>query len=219
MGKKTHGPYLIAAIEYNDITKVSDILSTKFRDKSNVKHFLVSEVRRLAFEYTAVPLLLAATLPDPTILRYFVQKHEANINHVHEYGCAKPRSRKTALLVAVRRGNHAMVDAILSMNADANAADHKGRTPLHHAVKRADYRMAKLLLNRGAQTGLCDIGGDTPLHLATIFGHGELVKLIIHHGGDPYRAGQLGAIPIHMAARVSYGCLPVPGHNTHCDVH
>ena len=84
MGKKTHGPYLLAAIEYNDINKVSDILSTKFRDKQNVKHFLVSEVRRLASEYTAVPLLLAAGLDDPTILKYFAQKHEVNVNHVHE---------------------------------------------------------------------------------------------------------------------------------------
>jgi len=120
MGKKTHGPYLIAAIEYNDINKVSDILSTKFRDKQNVKHFLVSEVRRLASEFSAVPLLLAASLEDPTILKYFVQKHEVNVNHVHEYGFQKPRNRKTALLVAVRRGGYAMVDAILALNGDVN---------------------------------------------------------------------------------------------------
>jgi len=86
MGKRTHGPTLIAAIEYGDIEKVSHILSTKFRDKSKVKVFLTSEVRRLAAEYIEVPLLLAATLADPTIIKYFVTKHEANINFVYEYG-------------------------------------------------------------------------------------------------------------------------------------
>jgi len=86
MGKRTHGPYLIAAIEYGDIDKVSHILSTKFRDKSKVKVFLASEVRRLASEYVEVPLLLAATLADPTIIKYFVTKHEANVNFVYEYG-------------------------------------------------------------------------------------------------------------------------------------
>ena len=86
MGKRTHGPYLIAAIEYGDIEKVSHILSTKFRDKSKVKVFLASEVRRLASDYIEVPLLLAATLADPTIIKYFVTKHEANVNFVYEYG-------------------------------------------------------------------------------------------------------------------------------------
>jgi len=86
MGKRTHGPYLIAAIEYGDIDKVSHILSTKFRDKSKVKVFLASEVRRLASEHVEVPLLLAATLADPTVIKYFVTKHEANINFVYEYG-------------------------------------------------------------------------------------------------------------------------------------
>ena len=86
MGKRTHGPYLIAAIEYGDIEKVSHILSTKFRDKSKVKTFLASEVRRLASEYAEVPLMLAATLADPTIIKYFVTKHDANVNFVYEYG-------------------------------------------------------------------------------------------------------------------------------------
>jgi hypothetical protein len=86
MGKRTHGPYLLAAIEYNDIEKVSHILATKFRDKSKVKVFLTSEVRRLASEYIEVPLMLSATLSDPTIIRYFITKHDVNVNFAYEYG-------------------------------------------------------------------------------------------------------------------------------------
>lgn len=207
MGRKTHGPYLVAAIEYNDINKVSDILSTKFRDKQKVKQFLTSEVRRLASDYNEVPLLLAATLEDPTILKYFVTKHDTNINYVYEYGFQKPKKRKTALLIAVRRGLYAMVDTILALNGDINVQDHKGRTALHHAVRRADYRMAKLLLSRGAQVTINDTAGNSPLHIATIFGHVELVRLLLRQGGDLYKKGQHGAIPIHIAAKEGHASL------------
>lgn len=201
MGRKTHGPYIVAAIEYNDLEKLSDVLAKHFRDRKQIKELLVSEVPRLANEYSEVPLLLAASLPDPTIVKFLVQRHEVNVNYVHEYGFAKHKKLKTALLVAVRLGHYNTVDAILSMNGDPNTGDHKGRRPLHHAIRRADYRMAKLLLSRGAQANDVDVVGNTPLHVATIYGHTELVKLLLHHGGDVYRKGQHGAVPIHMAAR------------------
>jgi len=136
MGRKTHGPYVIAAIEYNDLDKVSDLLSRHFRDRQATKNFLVSDVPRLASEYTEVPFLLAASLADPAIIQYLVSKHELNVNHVYEYGFAKRRRSKTALSVAVRAGNYDTVDTLLSLNADANAPDHKGRRPLHHSVRR-----------------------------------------------------------------------------------
>ena len=207
MGRKTHGPYLIAAVEENDIEKVSSILSTKFRDKSKVKTFLISEVKRLASDYTEVPLLLAASLFDPTIIQYMVEKHGANINFVHEHGSHKQRKRTTPLMNAVKRGLYVTVDSIISLNANVNFQDHKGRSSLHHAIRRADYRMAKLLLSRGAQTSVVDVSGNSPLHVATIYGHSELIRLLLRYGGDLYKKGQHGAIPIHMAAREGHNGL------------
>ena len=205
MGRRTHGPYLLAAIDLNDIQKVSDILSSKFRDPNKVKTFLTSEVKRLASEYKEIPLLLAASLPDSTILRYMVQTHGADINYIYEYGYLK--KKKCALLVAVKRGLYDTVDTIMSLNADSNVQDHKGRTPLHHAIRRADYRMVKSLLSRGAQATVSDISGNTPLHVATIYGHTELVHLLMKYGGDLFKRGQLGAIPIHMAAKEGHSNL------------
>ena len=82
MGRKTHGPYLVAAIEYNDIEKVSEILVKQFRDRREIRDLLVSEISRLVSEQTEIPLLLAASLEDPTILRYFIVKHQVHVNHV-----------------------------------------------------------------------------------------------------------------------------------------
>jgi len=82
MGRKTHGPYLIAAIEYNDVEKVSEILVKQFRDRNAIRDLLVSHIPRLVSGQTEIPLLLAASLPDPAILRYFVIKHHVDINQV-----------------------------------------------------------------------------------------------------------------------------------------
>jgi len=142
MGRKTHGPYLVAAIEYNDIEKVSEILAKQFRDRKAIPDLLVSEIPRLVSGQAEIPLLLAASLPDPAILRYFVIKHHADVNHVFEYGSHRRRRRTTALLTAVHQCHHDTVDAILTLNGDINVADHKGRRPLHHALKRlADFSL------------------------------------------------------------------------------
>jgi len=136
MGRKTHGPYLIAAIEYNDIEKVSEILVKQFRDRKAIRELLVSEISRLASDQTEIPLLLAASLADPGILWYFVAKHHVDVNVVFESGSHSRRRRTSALLTAVRCGHYDTVDAILSLNGDVNIADHKGRRPLHLAIKR-----------------------------------------------------------------------------------
>jgi len=137
MGRKTHGPYLVAAIEYNDIEKVSEILVKQFRDRREIRELLVSEIPRLVSEQTEIPLLLAASLEDPVILRYFVVKHQVDINRVFESGSHNRRRRTTALLTAVRCGHYDTVEAILLLNGDVNVADHKGRRALHLAIKRS----------------------------------------------------------------------------------
>jgi len=141
MGRKAHGPYLIAAIEYNDIEKVSEILVKHFRDRNAIRDLLVSDIPRLVSGQTEIPLLLAASLPDPAILRYFVVKHHVDVNAVFESGTHRRRRRTTALLTAVHYGNHESVDTILSLNGDINIVDHKGRRPLHHAIKRSGFAM------------------------------------------------------------------------------
>ena len=213
MGRKTHGPYLLAAIELNDIKKVSDILSTKFRDQKKVKAFLISEVKRLASDFVELPLLMAASLPDPAILKYMVQIHGADINYIYEYGYLK--KKKCALIIAVKKGIYETVETIIGLNADSNVQDHKGRTPLHHAIRRANYRMVKCLLSRGAQCTIADISGNTPLHVATIYGHTELVHLLMKYGGDLFKRGQLGALPIHMAAKEGHTNLI----QTFCEIY
>ena len=207
MGKKTHGPYLIQAIESNNHERVHDICAKQIGNKAKVQDVCTSQIKRLASEFHDVPLLLAAQLPDPSILQYLVHKHNVDVNFVVKEPTGRKVKVKTALIMAVRRGLYDTVEMILASNADPNTQDHKGRSPLHHAVRKADFRMAKMLLTRGAQPSLVDKGENTPLHVASIFGHVELCKMLISYGGDLYKKGQLGAIPIHIAAKEGHVSL------------
>ena len=207
MGRKTHGPILVAAIEHNDSEKVREVLLTHIKSKQRIQELCTSEVRRLASDYTEVPILLAASLPDPTIIKFLVTKQDVNINHVQKEIVKRKTKVKTPLMLAVRASLINTVEAILAMNADPNLQDHKLRTSLHHAVRKADYRMAKMLLSRGALPNIVDAAGNTPLHIATIFGHTELVKLLLRHDADMFKKGTGGAIPLHMASKEGHSVL------------
>lgn len=205
---KTHGPPLLAAIEANDVNKVTDILTNKFRDKQKTRQFLVSEVRHPQSESVGIPLLAAASLDDPSILRFLVNEHAADVNFVHECGSDKAWKSETALVIAVRRGCCAMANVILSLGGDVNIQDHKGRTPLLLAVLRTDRRMVRLLLARGARVDVADSEGKLPLHLATVYGHRELVGLLVSHGADLYQCGPVGGMTaVHLAAREGHAIL------------
>lgn len=206
---KTHGPTVLAAIEQNDINKVTDILTNKFRDKQKTKQFLVSEVRRPQSESVGVPLLAAATLDDPSILRFLVNEHGADVNFVYECGTEKNRKYQNAMIIAVNRNCYAMVDVIASLGGDVNIQDQKRRTPLHLAVRRANRRMVRMLLFHGAKSNICDADGHLPLDVATVYGHQGLVRLLMSSGGNLYRpgGGGTGSTPMHAAAREGHANL------------
>ncbi len=201
MGKRTHGPQLVSAIEANNHGKVHEILAVQIRNKSKIRELCVSEIRRLPTDVVDCPLIVAASIPDPNIIRYMVAKHQVDVNHVRRIGVGKRSKSTTPLVLAVRRGLYSTVGTLLALNADANFQNHKGKSALHYAVQRADCRMTKMLLGRGAQPNLVDQSNCSPLHIATRYGHVGLVKLLLQFGGDLYKKGYQGAIPTHIAAK------------------
>ena len=189
------------AIDANDHAKVHEILAVQVRNKNKIRELVTADVKRLASENTDCPLILTASLVDPTLIRYLVSKHGIDVNFVHSRGTGKCVRIHTALMVAVKQGRYTTVEALLELNANTNIQDHKGRTALHLAVMDANCRMAKMLLTKGAQANLADKFENTPLHIATKFGHMGLVKMLMQYSGDLYKRGRYGAIPIHIAAK------------------
>ncbi len=207
MGKRTHGPHLLNAIDANDHQKVHEILAIQIKNKTKIHEVLTSDVRRLASENSDCPVLVATSLSDPTIIKYLITKHSIDPNFVYKTGVGKKQKLLPLLVLAVKRGHYQTVEALLTLNANPNVVDKKGRGALYHAVRRANCRMTKMLLSKGANANLADNFNNTPLHTATRFGHVELVKLLLQYQGDAYKRDQSGAIPIHIAAKEGHIAL------------
>ncbi|XP_058802936.1 serine/threonine-protein phosphatase 6 regulatory ankyrin repeat subunit A-like [Phymastichus coffea] len=100
---------------------------------------------------------------------------------VHRALCSCDRTRREhhgprlggALHLAAEQSRAPLVELLLRHGAEANVADHRGRTPLHLAFAgrpdppdrhRRRLRVVELLLDGGADVDARDHRGDTPLH-------------------------------------------------------
>jgi ankyrin repeat protein len=102
---------------------------------------------------------------------------------------------------AAHKPDDNILEALLKVGAEVNAADCAGRRPLHYAAANGQHKAALLLLSHGADVEcartLSIAGGtDTPysasncygstaLHLAAAAGHTSVVELLIAAGAGP----------------------------------
>lgn len=73
---------------------------------------------------------------------------------------------ETLMHIAAGNGKANMVRFLLKNNADINAVDLNGNTPLICAVINGKYPMVKRLIRNGADVYSADSGGNTAIHLA-----------------------------------------------------
>lgn len=88
-----------------------------------------------------------------------------------------------AVHVAAQYGQTAFLNHIIAKyNADFDAPDNDGRSPLHWAAYKGFADTIRLLLFRDANQGRQDKEGCTPLHWAAITGHVEVCTVLVHAG-------------------------------------
>lgn len=102
----------------------------------------------------------------------------------------------TPLHTATRSGSIDVVQLLLESNADSNATNHRGSTPIHICSFLADlatqddscpdnyYKICFLLIKFGAIVDVADSNGYTPLHIASQRGANHIVTLLLSNDAN-----------------------------------
>ncbi|CAH0549306.1 unnamed protein product [Brassicogethes aeneus] len=95
------------------------------------------------------------------------------------------KSNATALHVAAATGNVEIAKVLLSKDADIDAQDINGYSPLIYAVRKNHTETAKFLINKGADVNLRGSKDNaTALHDAAATGNVEIANVLVSNGAD-----------------------------------
>jgi hypothetical protein len=110
------------------------------------------------------------------------------------------------------------VESLLAANADANASQPQGITPLHLAVNQGLKELVEALLAKGAAINAQTESGDTPLHWAIRLGDrgsgsARMLELLLAKGANPNIRNREDQTPLDFVKQPnSAGRLPgMPG--------
>ena len=112
---------------------------------------------------------------------------------------AAPRE---SLVDAVRQLDHSRIHDLLRRQADVNAREPDGMTPLHWAAHHGAADIAEALIDAGADVAATTRYGVTPIWLAAHDGHAAVVEALLRAGADPdSRRGDTGESVLMIASR------------------
>jgi ankyrin repeat protein len=123
--------------------------------------------------------------------------------------------QNTPLHYAVKSKSVELVRLLLSSNADVNAVDGAGSTPLHWAIEESIalhwdtescfIEIAEALLEAGAGVNATNEAGKAPLHEAASNGRIREAQVLINYGADINIKGESSFTPLHYAAVAGAG--------------
>jgi ankyrin repeat protein len=113
----------------------------------------------------------------------------------------------TPLHTAVRYSDYEVVDALLDLDADKEARNNYGETPLILACNeekidvRGRYQIVRTLLHRRADIHAQDAGGMTALHWVSARGDLDLAKILVAAKADTTTLSKKEMAPLHYASK------------------
>lgn len=107
----------------------------------------------------------------------------------------------TALWLAAQNGHNNIVEWLVHIGADVNAARQSdGRTVLQSAITNKNHSVVKTLVENKAEVNKGDIKQFTPIYYATEVEDLNTIKLLLQYNANIHLAGTSGDQPIHMAS-------------------
>ena len=113
---------------------------------------------------------------------------------------AEDLDRNTLLHDAAKYGYTAVTKMLIDKNADVNASNIHGETPLKYAVIEEKLDTLNELIAKGADVNTIDVEGLTPLHDTARLEHSEAAKILIYNGADVNARNIQEETPLHLAA-------------------
>ncbi|EHK16748.1 uncharacterized protein TRIVIDRAFT_162632 [Trichoderma virens Gv29-8] len=141
------------------------------------------------------PLHIATkSCSDQLLVVYYLLQNHVPLNKTLKDG-------HIVLSNVLSKGSIEVVRVLLEHGADVQAADSKGRKPLHHAAEHGiEIGILHILLDAGSDIGALSITGETPLFRAVISNKADNLRLLIKRGGMVNECRKDGWMPLHIAA-------------------
>ncbi len=169
----------------HNIAESNNIKITKWlfseTNSLNIKELLENLLQEREANNHATPLHIACNYNALDVAKIFV---EANNNIINE----QDKEGYTPLHYACIRGNHQMVDYLLSQGANQNIANNAGYTPLHVACEHQQVETVRILVqgesSSNTKVDMLTPQQASPLYLAIIYGCAELIPILIAAKAD-----------------------------------
>ena len=107
------------------------------------------------------------------------------------------------LIEAAKADDSATALALIQSNANVNAAESDGTTPLHYAVYHDNVALVVSLLKAGAKPSVANKYGSTPLLEAAVRGDAVVIEKLVKAGADVNAGNPDGQTALMTLARTS----------------
>ena len=192
---------LCYALRGGDVDTVVYLIQKGAVIKGNEEAFFIAAGKnpdkvRLLLENGADPQHAPEVYPDEgelfeIVSAYGVKPHKTAIGEGLVYLCRGDRG-----------GNPDEVTRLLSLGADVNFQDHKGKTALHRASKAGFVPTLRILLDHGASVEIKDLAGETPLFdaarstIKNVDNKKQAIRILLEAGADPRHSNGKGETPL-----------------------
>ena len=110
------------------------------------------------------------------------------------------------MMACSRKEADAIVNLLISKDADVNAKNTNGQTALHFCASKNNLDVARVLLKQKATARVKDKRGQLPLHRAAAVGSVPMMKELLGPGKSPLDATDMdGMTALHHAMAEGHG--------------